>query len=64
VRANREWLAEAARIVLASNGARTPGIDGMDKQRLQVELDQHLDDLRTSLLEEPSGRSLPLDFGI
>jgi len=50
--ANREWLAEAARIVLASNGARTPGIDGMDKQRLQVRLDQHLDDLRASLLEE------------
>lgn len=39
-------------MVLASSGARTPGIDGMDKQRLQVKLDQHLDDLRTSLLEE------------
>ncbi|MFB8342866.1 group II intron reverse transcriptase/maturase [Brucella cytisi] len=50
--ANREWLAEAARMVLASSGARTPGIDGMDKQRLQVKLDQHLDDLRKSLLEE------------
>lgn len=50
--ANREWLAEAARMVLASSGARTPGIDGMDKQRLQVKLDQHLDDLRASLLEE------------
>jgi RNA-directed DNA polymerase len=49
--ANREWLAEAARRVLASSGARTPGIDGMDKQRLQVKLDQHLDDLRISLLE-------------
>ena len=48
--ANREWLAEAARIVLASRGARTPGIDGIDKQRLQIELDQHLDDLRTRLL--------------
>ena len=50
--ANREWLAEAARIVLASSGARTPGIDGIDKQRLQVRLDQHLDDLRKSLLDE------------
>lgn len=48
--ANREWLAEAARIVLASSGARTPGIDGMDKQRLQVRLDQHLEDLRACLL--------------
>nr|WP_246789839.1 reverse transcriptase domain-containing protein [Bradyrhizobium sp. CCBAU 51765] len=50
--ANREWLAEAARIVLASSGARTPGIDGIDRQRLQVRLDPHLDDLRKSLLEE------------
>src|SRR6516162_9582587 len=50
--ANREWLAEAARIVLASSGARTPGIDRIDKQRLQVRLDQHLDDLRKSLLGE------------
>jgi retron-type reverse transcriptase len=47
--ATREWLAEAARIVLASSGARTPGIDGIDKQRLQVRLDQHLEDLRKSL---------------
>ena len=75
--ANREWLAEAARMVLASNGARTPGIDGMDKQRLQVKLDQHLDDLRTSLLEEtyrpqpvkriyipkPNGKLRPLGGG-
>ena len=52
--ADREWLAEAARIVLASSGARTPGIDGMDKQRLQVRLDQHLDDLR----DGPAGREL------
>ena len=49
--ADRKWLAEAARVVLASRGARTPGIDGMDKQRLQVRLDQHLDDLRIKLLE-------------
>ena len=49
--ADREWLAEAARIVLASSGARTPGLDGMDKQRLQVRLDRHLDDLRVKLLE-------------
>lgn len=34
--ADREWLAEAARIVLASSGARTPGIDGMDKQRMHA----------------------------
>lgn len=46
--ANREWLAEAARIVLASRGARTPGIDGMDKQRLQDNLENLLDELRYS----------------
>src|SRR5690606_21343309 len=34
--ADREWLAEAARIVLAPSGARTPGIDGMDKRRMQA----------------------------
>ncbi len=39
-------------MVFASSGARTPGIDGMDKQRLQVKLDQHLDDLQASLLED------------
>ena len=49
--ANREWLAEAARIVLSSKGARTPGIDGIDKQRLQDNLENHLDELRGQLLE-------------
>jgi len=49
--ANREWLAEAARIVLSSRGARTPGIDGMDKQRLQGNLENLLDELRVELLE-------------
>jgi RNA-directed DNA polymerase len=48
--ANREWLAEAARIVLSSKGARTPGIDGMDKQRLQDNLENLLDELRVQLL--------------
>ena len=47
---NRTWLAEAARIVLASRGARTPGIDGIDKRRLQGGLDDHLGRLRTDLL--------------
>jgi RNA-directed DNA polymerase len=47
---NRDWLAEAARIVLASSGARTPGLDGMDKRRLEPKLDHHLDQLQSSLL--------------
>jgi RNA-directed DNA polymerase len=49
--ANRDWLAEAARIVLASSGAHTPGIDGMDKRRLERGLDQHLARLQADLLK-------------
>jgi RNA-directed DNA polymerase len=48
---NRNWLVEAARIVLASRGAHTPGLDGMDKRRLEVCLDQHLDRLQANLLD-------------
>ncbi len=48
--ANRVWLAEAARIVLASSGARTAGIDGMDKQHLQNNLDHYLECLQKQLL--------------
>lgn len=48
--ANRVWLAEAARIVLTSRGARTPGIDRMDKQHLQDNLENLLDELRVQLL--------------
>jgi retron-type reverse transcriptase len=48
--ADRAWLAEAARIALASSGANTPGIDGMDKQRMQAGLPEHLTSLRTDLL--------------
>ncbi len=54
--ANRAWLAEAARITLASSGARTPGIDGIDKQRMQPRLEQHLAELHADLL---SGRYCP-----
>lgn len=49
--ANRNWLAEAARIVLASRGAVTPGIDGIDRQKLQWGLDNHLVQLRKDLLQ-------------
>lgn len=31
IMADRSWLQEAARITLASRGARTPGIDGIGK---------------------------------
>ncbi|MBJ7417108.1 MAG: group II intron reverse transcriptase/maturase, partial [Niveispirillum sp.] len=48
--AQRTWLAEAARIVLASSGANTPGLDGMDKRWMQAELTDHLSRLQTDLL--------------
>ena len=48
--ADRTWLAEAARITLASGGARTAGVDGIDKQRLEVCLPEELSRLRAELL--------------
>jgi retron-type reverse transcriptase len=48
---DRNWLAEAARIVLASKGASTPGLDGMDKRRLAADLDHHLERTRVALLD-------------
>lgn len=47
---NRDWLTEAARIVLASRGARTPGIDGIGKLKMQADLDIRLDQLHKNLL--------------
>ena len=54
--ANRDWLAEAARIVLSSNGAKTAGIDGMSKRTMQTNLDSILETLRRELL---SGTYVP-----
>ncbi len=48
--ADRSWLQEAARITLASRGARTPGIDGVDKWRLECDLPEQLERLRSELL--------------
>ena len=33
--ADRTWLGEAARITLASSGAKTPGVDGIDKVQME-----------------------------
>ena len=49
--ADRSWLQEAARITLASRGARTPGIDGIDKRAMECGLAQHLERIRSELLE-------------
>lgn len=48
--AERVWLAEAARVTLASSGAHTPGVDGMDKAKLAPVLDEELGRIRTELL--------------
>ena len=49
--ADRSWLLEAARITLASRGARTPGIDGIDKQALESDLQNQLEIMRAELLD-------------
>lgn len=48
--ADRTWLAEAARATLASSGAHTPGVDGVNKTELEPVLDEELARLRAELL--------------
>lgn len=48
--ADRSWLQEAARVTLTSSGAKTPGIDGIDKQAIVRDLQYQLDAIRTELL--------------
>ena len=48
--ADRSWLQEAARVTLASKGAKTPGIDGIDKQAMEQDLQYQLDLIRAELL--------------
>jgi group II intron reverse transcriptase/maturase len=55
--ADRTWLAEAARITLASSGAGTPGVDGVDKETMEGNLHQELATIRVELL---AGSYMPL----
>lgn len=48
--ADRSWLSEAARITLASSGARTAGVDGVNKCKMEEILDLELEMLRHELL--------------
>jgi len=48
--ADRNWLSEAARITLASSGARTPGVDGVDKRMMEAKLQTELTTIREELL--------------
>jgi RNA-directed DNA polymerase len=48
--ADRDWLSEAARITLASSGARTPGVDGVDRRMMEANLQHELSTIREELL--------------
>lgn len=48
--ANPLWLHEAARITLAAKGAKTAGVDGVDKQAMEDNLQQNLEQIRSELL--------------
>ena len=48
--AGQDWLSEAARITLASSGARTPGVDGVDKRMMERNLQQELSTIRKELM--------------
>jgi RNA-directed DNA polymerase len=48
--ADRDWLSEAARITLASSGARTPGVDGVSKRMMEENLQHELTTIRDELL--------------
>lgn len=48
--ADKDWLSEAVRITLASSGARTPGVDGVDKRMLEMNLQHELATIREELL--------------
>ena len=47
---NRTWLQEAARITLASSGARTPGVDAVNKHVMERNLGEELETIRDELL--------------
>jgi retron-type reverse transcriptase len=44
------WLSKAAEITLSSKGAKTPGVDGINKDALQEGLDEYLREIRIDLL--------------
>jgi hypothetical protein len=55
--ADKSWLAEAARITLASSGANTPGVDGVNKEMMEGNLHHELEAIRAELL---AGSYVPL----
>jgi len=60
---NRSWLLGAAHITLAYGGAKTMGIDGVNKAMLESRLDQQLELVQFQLLIDeykPSGFAIRL----
>ncbi len=47
---NRSWLQEAAHVTLASSGAKTPGVDNIDKRAMERNLQHQLEMIRCELL--------------
>lgn len=43
VMTNRSWLLEAAGVALGSSGSKTPGVDGVDRQKMLQDLHYHLE---------------------
>jgi RNA-directed DNA polymerase len=48
--ADRSWLQEAARVTLASSGAKTPEVDSVDKLVMVQNLQNELGTIRYELL--------------
>ncbi len=48
---NRSWLLKAAGVALGSKGAKTSGVDGIDRQEMLQDLHYHLETLRNELLD-------------
>ena len=46
--ADRSWLSDAVRLTLASSGARTPGVDGVDKRMMEAYLHDELATISTA----------------
>jgi len=57
-----EWLAEAARITLSSKGAHTPGVDGVNKTKLEARLAAELQILRDEFSQDTTSPCLPDGF--
>lgn len=49
--ANEKWLLEAARITLASSGAKTPGVDGKCRNDMQENLHEEINCIKSELLD-------------